>query len=99
MEEYDLLAGNMEQMQADMVFAFRKGDTNVDWHSAVSEDVKNYWMTDGSARSNQIILENQAIRLREEMQVQHRLRETSIEILKYKHIVAFSVRWATICRA
>ena len=48
-EEYDLLAGNMEQMQADMVFAFRKGDTNVDLAQIAQfqKIVKNYLeMTD-----------------------------------------------------
>ena len=42
-----------------------------------------------SARSNQIILENQAIRLREEMQVRSTDSVSIHQILKYKHIVAF----------
>jgi transcriptional regulator with XRE-family HTH domain len=48
-EEYDLLAGNMENMQADMVFAFRKGDANVDLTQIAQfqKIVKNYLeMTD-----------------------------------------------------
>jgi transcriptional regulator with XRE-family HTH domain len=48
-EEYDLLAGSMENMQADMVFAFRKGDTNVDLTQIAQfqKIVKNYLeMTD-----------------------------------------------------
>ena len=48
-EEYDLLAGNMEKMQTDMVFAFRKNGVCIDLEQIAQfqKIVKNYLeMTD-----------------------------------------------------